>query len=48
MEPPLESAHLRLLRRLGVIPDADVERAVGHEQPQCSPPTGGVSLGLCA
>ena len=31
---PLESAHRGLLGRLGVVPAADVERAVGHEEPQ--------------
>src|SRR4051794_31698216 len=35
-EPLLERAQRGLLGRLGVIPAADVERAVGHEQAQLS------------
>ena len=31
-EPLLKRAHFALLGRVGVVPAADVERAVGHEQ----------------
>jgi hypothetical protein len=31
-QAPLERSHLALLSRIGVIPAADVERAVRHEQ----------------
>ena len=33
-QPPLERTHLALIRRRCVVPAADVERPVGHQQPQ--------------